>query len=194
MLAASDVPQLTRSFFTRQSVSVAARALVEAEPPDEVTRAKRHALATVNQKPVSKVARHRSLAVFQSADSQICLSRVLNISRISDLSLLRTDSTRKDYVPLNLDRIQHWIDQGRLSSSPENPITARELLHSKCVHDVKAGIKLLASVCINCPSKYCLPLICGSSRVHNSSRHPSSSNPRKRPRRQSGPSNKTAVQ
>ena len=88
LIPASDVPQLTRSFFTRQSVSDAARALVEAEPPVEVTRAKRHALATVNQKPVSKVARHRSLAVFQSGDSQICLSRVLNISRISDKSLV----------------------------------------------------------------------------------------------------------
>ena len=96
LLAASDVPRLTRSFFTRQSVSDAARALVEAGPPDEVTRAKRHALATVNQKPVSKVARHRSLAVFQSGDSQICPSQVLNISylflvpRISDKSLART--------------------------------------------------------------------------------------------------------
>jgi len=102
------------------------------------------------------------------------------------------DSTRKEYVPLNLDRIQHWIDQGRLSSSPDKPITARELLLSKCVHDVKAGIKLLASVRLNRPSKYCLALISGSFRVHNSSRHLSSSNPRKHPRRQSQPLNKTA--
>lgn len=75
-----DMPSLTRSFHARQSVSDAARALVEAEPPDEVTRAKRHALATANQKPVSKVARHRSPAVFQNVDSQICPSRDVNVT------------------------------------------------------------------------------------------------------------------
>ncbi|KAJ7632284.1 ribosomal protein L18e/L15P [Roridomyces roridus] len=47
------------------------------------------------------------------------------------------------WAPVNLDRIQHWIDEGRLSSSPEKPITARELLLSGCVHDVHDGIKIL---------------------------------------------------
>jgi large subunit ribosomal protein L15 len=47
---------------------------------------------------------------------------------------------------VNLDRIQHWIDQGRLTSSPDKPITARELLLSGCVHDVHDGIKLLGDV------------------------------------------------
>ncbi|KAG0705322.1 ribosomal protein L15 [Suillus ampliporus] len=50
---------------------------------------------------------------------------------------------RKVYAPINLDRIQYWIDQGRLHSSPENPITARELLLSGCIHNVHDGIKLL---------------------------------------------------
>ncbi|KAI0371749.1 ribosomal protein L15 [Pilatotrama ljubarskyi] len=49
----------------------------------------------------------------------------------------------KVYAPVNLDRIQHWIDQGRLTSSPEKPITARELLLSGCIHNVHDGIKLL---------------------------------------------------
>jgi len=49
----------------------------------------------------------------------------------------------KTYAPVNLDRLQHWIDQGRLTSSSENPITARELLLSGCIHDVHDGIKLL---------------------------------------------------
>lgn len=49
---------------------------------------------------------------------------------------------------MNLDRIQHWIDQGRLTSSPEKPITARELLLSGCIHDVHDGIKVLGDVCI----------------------------------------------
>lgn len=52
----------------------------------------------------------------------------------------------KTYAPINLDRIQHWIDQGRLQSTPENPITARELLLSGCIHDVHDGVKLLGDV------------------------------------------------
>ncbi|KAI9067054.1 ribosomal protein L15 [Trametes sanguinea] len=55
------------------------------------------------------------------------------------------NAERKVYAPVNLDRIQHWIDQGRLTSSPEKPITARELLLSGCIHQVHDGIKLLAS-------------------------------------------------
>lgn len=50
---------------------------------------------------------------------------------------------RKVYTSLNLDRIQHWIDQGRLKSSLSQPITARQLLFSGCVHNVRDGIKLL---------------------------------------------------
>ncbi|KAJ7074396.1 ribosomal protein L18e/L15P [Mycena amicta] len=49
----------------------------------------------------------------------------------------------KKWAVVNLDRIQQWIDQGRLKSSPEQPITARELLLSGCVHDVHDGIKIL---------------------------------------------------
>ena len=49
----------------------------------------------------------------------------------------------RTWAPVNLDRIQHWIDQGRLESTPGSPITARELLLSGCIHDAKDGIKLL---------------------------------------------------
>jgi hypothetical protein len=52
----------------------------------------------------------------------------------------------KTWAPVNLDRIQHWIDEGRLVSSPESPITARELLLSGCIHDVHDGIKILGDV------------------------------------------------
>ena len=44
---------------------------------------------------------------------------------------------------MNLDRIQHWIDRGLLD--PTRPITAAELLHSRCIHQVKDGVKLLAA-------------------------------------------------
>ena len=43
--------------------------------------------------------------------------------------------------PINLDRIQSWIDQGRLD--PTKPITMKELADSRCLHGVKDGVKLL---------------------------------------------------
>ncbi|KAF2654026.1 ribosomal protein L15 [Lophiostoma macrostomum CBS 122681] len=44
--------------------------------------------------------------------------------------------------PINLDRIQSWIDQGRLN--PARPITMKELNKSRCIHGVKRhGVKLL---------------------------------------------------
>ncbi|KAI6118712.1 ribosomal protein L15 [Pisolithus croceorrhizus] len=50
---------------------------------------------------------------------------------------------RKTYAAVNLDRIQHWIEQGRLTSSSDQPITAKDLLLSGCVHNVHDGVKLL---------------------------------------------------
>lgn len=44
--------------------------------------------------------------------------------------------------PINLNRIQSWIDQGRLD--PTKPITVKELAESRCLHGVKDGVKLLA--------------------------------------------------
>ncbi|KAL1649200.1 YmL10 [Diplodia intermedia] len=44
--------------------------------------------------------------------------------------------------PLNLDRLQQWIDQGRID--PSQPITMKELQKSRCLHGVKDGVKLLA--------------------------------------------------
>jgi len=52
----------------------------------------------------------------------------------------------KTYAPVNLDRIQHWIDQGRLKCSPDEPITAKELLLSGCIHQVHDGVKILGDV------------------------------------------------
>ncbi|RMZ75900.1 hypothetical protein DV738_g5198, partial [Chaetothyriales sp. CBS 135597] len=45
--------------------------------------------------------------------------------------------------PVNLDRIQAWIDAGRLN--PAVPITLKELAASRAIHGVKeGGVKLLA--------------------------------------------------
>ncbi|MCJ1413390.1 YmL10 [Ptychographa xylographoides] len=46
-------------------------------------------------------------------------------------------------VPLNLARVQSWIDQGRLD--PSRPITIKELSDSNCVGQIGDGIKLLAA-------------------------------------------------
>lgn len=45
-------------------------------------------------------------------------------------------------APINLNRIQYWINQGRLD--PTQPITMKELNASRCIHGVKDGVKLLA--------------------------------------------------
>ncbi|KAI9770384.1 MAG: YmL10 [Geoglossum simile] len=42
---------------------------------------------------------------------------------------------------LNLDKLQSWIDQGRLD--PSKPITLKELIESRCLHGIKDGVKLL---------------------------------------------------
>lgn len=49
-----------------------------------------------------------------------------------------------DMTPLNLDRIQQWISQGRID--PSRPITIKELGDSRCINpsNVGDGIKLLA--------------------------------------------------
>lgn len=60
--------------------------------------------------------------------------------------MLKPCRNHKTYAAVNVDRLQHWIDQGRLHSTPEKPITAKELLLSGCVHNVHDGIKLLGNV------------------------------------------------
>lgn len=69
------------------------------------------------------------------------------------LIIQRLCRNAKTYAPINLDRLQHWIDQGRLTSSPDKPITARELLLSGCIHNVHDGIKLLGSVSASVSSR-----------------------------------------
>lgn len=43
---------------------------------------------------------------------------------------------------VNLDRIQDWIDQGRID--PSQPITVKELTATRAIHGCKDGVKLLA--------------------------------------------------
>ncbi|GAA6043906.1 hypothetical protein JCM8097_004100 [Rhodosporidiobolus ruineniae] len=52
-----------------------------------------------------------------------------------------TNPNKERLTPLNLERLQHWIDTGRID--PSQPITMRELYETRCVHGVKDGVKLL---------------------------------------------------
>ena len=57
--------------------------------------------------------------------------------------VLTISSFSVEMSPINLNRIQDWIDQGRLD--PTKPITVKELAESRCLHGVKNdGVKLLA--------------------------------------------------
>ena len=55
---------------------------------------------------------------------------------------IRWCSFSKELVPLNLDRLQSWVDQGRIDAS--RPITIRELGQSRCVCNIRDGVKLLS--------------------------------------------------
>lgn len=47
-------------------------------------------------------------------------------------------------TPLNLNRLQEWIDAGRID--PSKPITFKELVETRCIHGIKDGVKLLVKV------------------------------------------------
>lgn len=51
-------------------------------------------------------------------------------------------SFTSEITPVNLYKVQEWVDQGRLD--PSKPITIKELCESRCVSNVKDGVKLLA--------------------------------------------------
>ena len=50
------------------------------------------------------------------------------------------------YVPLNLNRLQYFIDSGRLSAS--QPINMHTLQQSGAVGKIEHGVKLLATVSV----------------------------------------------
>ncbi|KAF2670661.1 ribosomal protein L15 [Microthyrium microscopicum] len=48
----------------------------------------------------------------------------------------------ENMAEVNLDRLQTWIDQGRIN--PNRPITVVELMRSGCISSIKDGVKILA--------------------------------------------------
>lgn len=53
---------------------------------------------------------------------------------------------RKNYVPVNVETIQQFIDQGRLVPRENNFTTMRDLVLAGITNNVHDGIKLLARV------------------------------------------------
>jgi large subunit ribosomal protein L15 len=62
--------------------------------------------------------------------------------QVKRLLLTTRTSFSVEMSPINLNRIQEWINAGRLD--PTKPITLNELADSRCLHGVKDGVKLLA--------------------------------------------------
>jgi hypothetical protein len=124
---------------------VADKALVEEVLPGGVTKGKRRGVATANLKLGSRAGKRQLLGGSQREVSSTSRFAPIGIEEIILMAFV-SSRTGKTWAPVNLERIQNWIDQGRLTSSPKQPITARELLLSGCIHDVHDGVKVLGDV------------------------------------------------
>ncbi len=119
-------------------------ALDSERPLDADTKARKRGLAMESQRPVSRVVK----LLFQSSSQRrVSLTRACHpYESFARRDLSSYSINGKTYAPVNLDRIVHWVEQGRLVSSPEKPITARELVLSGCIHNAHDGVKLLGNV------------------------------------------------
>lgn len=134
---------------------------VWARPLDADTKARRHGRGMESPRRASRVDRppsrsssRRRVSPTRASLTRRRVSLDVVVDETSSHFLVRSISG-KTYAPVNLDRIAHWIEQGRLSSSPEKPITARELVTSGCIHNARDGVKLLSDVRHHLPA-FCL--------------------------------------
>ena len=110
--------------------------------PEEDTKDRKLGQEMVNLFQALKEGRLQFREDFPNVDSTICSSLYILPGGIAQTGI-RNERT---WASVNIDRLQHWIETGRITCSKEHPITARELLLSGCIHDVHDGIKLLAGV------------------------------------------------
>lgn len=135
------------------NVSVVVHRLEEVVPVQEVTKVKRRELVMASPFPVLKAVRLLLLVVIPSVALPTCKSSttpqhshlyvsayILTPSSLLPL-LFSTCSHGQTFVPVNLDKIQHWINRGLLD--PSRPITAKELYETRCIHSLKDGVKIL---------------------------------------------------
>ena len=100
----------------------------------------------------NSMARYRGLSMEGKRKTRSSMASEVITSSASELSkstehlktLIQSNyfSFSVDMKPLNLYKVQDWVDQGRLD--PSKPITIKELKRSRCVSNVKDGVKLLA--------------------------------------------------
>lgn len=108
---------------------------------DVVTRDRELARATGSPRCTLQEARRPSLRPSQKEDLTIRAPSLRCAAKCADGV---DDRLRQEMTPLNLDRLQHWIDRGLID--PTQPITMKELFATRCVHGIKDGVKLLADV------------------------------------------------
>ena len=108
------------------------------------TKARRRGRAMASPRLASRVARLLSPSSFlrRVSPTRTCYA----VASFTKCDISRLSINGKTYAPVNLDRIAHWVEQGRLVSSPDKPITARELVLSGCIHNAHDGVKLLGNV------------------------------------------------
>lgn len=112
----------------------------KARPQEEATKVKssmaRYPEASMEGRRKTRLSMAKG-EIINSASELTKPSLMLN-----PLTSLNYFSFSVDMKPLNLYKVQDWVDQGRLD--PSKPITIKELQRSRCVTNVKDGVKLLA--------------------------------------------------
>jgi hypothetical protein len=99
----------------------------------------------------SKVVKPHSFTLCQSTvfdwDGE---TRLFRRRKVLSLNFLIPPTPRplRTYSEVNLDRLQHWIDMGRID--PKEPITVAVLLKSGCIPSLRDGVALLAQVGLIC--------------------------------------------
>ena len=120
----------------------------EAGPLEGVIKVKERDRGMVNQHCISREDRRPLRWLSPNEGSPIRQSStpvfVYIIADADDSFHVSLDSLRQEMTPLNLDRLQHWIDRGLID--PTQPITMKELFETRCVHGIKDGVKLLGDV------------------------------------------------
>lgn len=92
---------------------------------------------------VSRAAKPRFSKWFRNTVSDWDGAERLGLSEVP-LSSIAFNRPQKTYAEVNLDRLQHWIDTGRIDST--KPITISVLVKSGCVRSLGDGVALLAQV------------------------------------------------
>lgn len=136
MLPSSPPSPTTRAHTTKGSEEVEALVQAKEKPQVGVTKVKDSmAKYLLDSQEVKRLT--RILMEFE-----VLKTRMLHNWRV--VSSLNRSRFKEEMTTVNLDRIQSWIDQGRIN--PSRPITLVELVKSGCVGRIADGVKLLARV------------------------------------------------